>query len=261
MKRGARRPAGRKRKVVTKSKTKSGAKSGTKFAAKKRAARAKTAVKASNKAKTGRASKSRQAATARNAKTPNAKTRTAKTRTAKTRNVRTRNAGTPPRAKSAQAARTAPELAIGSAAPDFRLTRDGGATVMRDDFAGRNLVIFFYPRANTPGCTREAIDFTRLSNDFARADTDVIGVSADSIKAQESFRDGHNLTTPLLSDATREMLNAYGAWGMKSNYGKTYEGIIRSTVLIDRQGRVAQVWRNVRVDGHAEAVLQAARSL
>jgi peroxiredoxin Q/BCP len=122
-------------------------------------------------------------------------------------------------------------------------------------------VIFFYPRANTPGCTREAIDFTRLKQDFARAGTAVVGVSADSVKAQESFRDKHALAVPLLSDGARDMLIAYGAWGTKSNYGKTYEGIIRTTVLVDAGGRVAQVWRNVRVDGHADEVLAAARAL
>jgi peroxiredoxin Q/BCP len=256
-KRGAKRPAGRKRKAARKPATRAGTKSRTKSRAKSRtksavgSASRKKATRAKTAAKTGR-------------KTPKKATKAKTIRTA-SRSAAPAKTAKPVKAdlaaKGTPAVRTGRELAIGSAAPDFRLTRDGGATVMLDDFVGRNLVIFFYPRANTPGCTREAIDFTRLSDDFARTGTDVIGVSADSIQAQESFRDGHNLTTPLLSDAKREMLNAYGAWGTKSNYGKTYEGIIRSTVLIDRLGRIAQVWRNVRVDGHAEAVLQAARSL
>ncbi len=205
------------------------------------------------------ASRSKAAKSAAKRKTGRAKVaKTTKTRSA----AKARSAAkTRPSSKNGQAMQSASKLAVGSPAPDFRLTRDGGATVMLGDFTGRKLVIYFYPRANTPGCTREAIDFSRLSNEFARAGTDVIGVSADSIKAQESFRDGHNLTTPLLSDTTRAMLKDYRAWGTKSNYGKTYEGIIRSTILIDRQGRIAQVWRNVRVDGHADAVLQAARAL
>lgn len=231
-KRGAKTSAGRGRTTKARS------------AAGKPASRSK-AAKSAAKRKTGRA---------KAAKT----TKTAKTRSA----AKARSAAkTRPSSKNGQAMQSASELAVGSPAPDFRLTRDGGATVMLGDFTGRKLVIYFYPRANTPGCTREAIDFSRLSNEFARAGTDVIGVSADSIKAQESFRDGHNLTTPLLSDTTRAMLKDYRAWGTKSNYGKTYEGIIRSTILIDRQGRIAQVWRNVRVDGHADAVLQAARAL
>jgi thioredoxin-dependent peroxiredoxin len=114
---------------------------------------------------------------------------------------------------------------------------------------------FFYPRANTPGCTREAIDFSRLAKDFAASGTAVLGVSADSVKAQDGFRDKHQLVVPLLSDATHEMLEAYGAWGEKSLYGRKFLGIIRSTVLIGKDGRIARIWRNVKVDGHADAVL------
>jgi peroxiredoxin Q/BCP len=121
--------------------------------------------------------------------------------------------------------------------------------------------MFFYPRADTPGCTREAIDFTRLKDDFAAAGTAVIGVSADPIKAQESFRNKHELSIPLLSDETHAMLEAYGAWGEKSMYGKTFHGVVRTTVLIDADGQVARIWRSVKVDGHAEAVLAAARDL
>lgn len=152
-------------------------------------------------------------------------------------------------------------LAEGSVAPDFRLPRDGGGEISRADFAGHKLVLFFYPKANTPGCTREAIDFTRLAADFKACGTAVLGVSADWVKAQDSFRDKHQLATPLLSDPTHAMLEAYGAWGEKSLYGRKFEGIIRSTVLIDAEGRVARVWRNVKVDGHADQVLAAAQSL
>ncbi|MBV8921466.1 peroxiredoxin [Bradyrhizobium sp.] len=152
-------------------------------------------------------------------------------------------------------------LVEGAMAPSFILPRDGGSSVSLQDFAGKKLVLFFYPRANTPGCTKEAIDFTRLAGAFAKDGTAVLGISADSLKAQESFRDKHKLAVPLLSDERREMLEAYGAWGEKSMYGKSFLGIIRTTVLIDAKGRIAKVWRNVRVDGHAEEVLAFARTL
>lgn len=149
----------------------------------------------------------------------------------------------------------------GGKAPGFRLPRDGGDSVSLADYAGQKLVLFFYPRADTPGCTREAIDFTRLRSDFAEAGTTVLGVSADTVKAQESFRNKHELAIPLISDEHHEMLDAYGAWGEKSMYGRSFMGIIRTTVLIGGNGRIAKIWRNVRVDGHADEVLAAAREL
>ncbi len=152
-------------------------------------------------------------------------------------------------------------LTEGAKAPAFRLPRDGGDTVSLSDFAGRKLVLFFYPRADTPGCTKEAIEFTRLKGAFAESQTDVLGVSADPLKAQEAFRDKHELSVPLVSDETHEMLKAYGAWGEKSMYGKTFLGILRTTVLIGANGRILRIWRHVRVDGHADEVLAAARSL
>lgn len=158
-----------------------------------------------------------------------------------------------------------PELAAtgteGGKAPPFRLPRDGGDHVSLADYAGQKLVLFFYPRADTPGCTREAIDFTRLKSDFAESGTAVLGVSADTVKAQESFRNKHELAIPLISDEQHEMLEAYGAWGEKSMYGRSFMGIIRTTVLIGADGRIARIWRNVRVDGHADEVLAAAREL
>jgi peroxiredoxin Q/BCP len=154
-----------------------------------------------------------------------------------------------------------PALVEGAKAPDFRLPRDGGDSVALSDFSGKKLVLFFYPRADTPGCTREAIDFTRLSGDFADAGATVLGISADSQRAQESFRDKHKLSVPLISDEKHQMLEAYGAWGEKSMYGRTFLGIIRTTVLIGSDGRVAKIWRNVRVDGHADQVLETARTL
>jgi peroxiredoxin Q/BCP len=154
-----------------------------------------------------------------------------------------------------------PALVEGARAPDFRLPRDGGDSVALSDFSGKKLVLFFYPKADTPGCTREAIDFTRLSGDFAACGTAVLGISADSQKAQESFRDKHKLSVPLISDEKHQMLEAYGAWGEKSMYGRTFLGILRTTVLIGQDGRVARIWRRVRVDGHADQVLEAVRSL
>ncbi|NVN86114.1 MAG: redoxin domain-containing protein [Rhodopseudomonas sp.] len=155
----------------------------------------------------------------------------------------------------------AAELSEGSKAPSFALPRDGGEIVKLADYSGTKLVIFFYPRAATPGCTREAIDFTRLASDFAACGTQVIGVSADPLKAQESFRDKHQLATPLISDEAHQMLQAYGAWGEKSMYGKTFEGVLRTTVLIGRNGRIAKIWRGVKVDGHADEVLAVAQKL
>jgi peroxiredoxin Q/BCP len=162
-------------------------------------------------------------------------------------------AGAPAAGKSA--------LAEGAKAPAFRLPRDGGETVALGDFAGRNLVLFFYPRADTPGCTKEAIDFTRLAGAFAENQTAVLGVSADPQRAQEAFRDKHQLATPLVSDEAHGMLEAYGVWGEKSMYGRTFQGIIRTTVLIGADGRIIRIWRNVKVDGHADEVLAAVRAL
>jgi peroxiredoxin Q/BCP len=152
-------------------------------------------------------------------------------------------------------------LAEGAEAPAFRLPRDGGGTVALSDFAGRKLVLFFYPRADTPGCTKEAIDFTRLSGAFAESQTAILGVSADPPKAQEAFRDKHRLAMPLISDEQHQMLEAYGVWGEKSMYGKTFQGILRTSVLIGTDGRIVKIWRNVRVDGHADDVLAAVRAL
>lgn len=165
-----------------------------------------------------------------------------------------------PKAPS-KAGAAASRLVEGQPAPPFDLPRDGGGRIALSDFAGRKLVLFFYPRANTPGCTREAIDFSRLSKAFAASGADIIGLSADTVKSQDSFRDKHALTVPLASDELKTTLAAYGAWGEKSLYGKTFLGVIRTTVLIDGKGRVARIWRNVKVDGHADAVLAACREL
>lgn len=151
--------------------------------------------------------------------------------------------------------------AIGEKAPDFALPRDGGGTVKLTDFKGRKLVLYFYPKADTPGCTKEAIAFNRLKRSFAAADTDIVGVSADPVKAQDKFRDKHKLSIALASDETHAMLSAYGAWGEKSMYGRKFMGVRRTTFLIDAKGRISQVWESVKVEGHAEQVLAAAKAL
>ena len=131
----------------------------------------------------------------------------------------------------------ATELTVGSKAPAFKLPRDSGGSVSLADFKGRKLVIYAYPRADTPGCTRESIDFSKLLAEFQRADTEILGVSADPVEAQDKFKKKHKLGLALLSDETHKMLEAYGAWGKKSMYGKTFMGVIRATFLIDPQGR------------------------
>jgi peroxiredoxin Q/BCP len=152
-------------------------------------------------------------------------------------------------------------VGIGSPAPAFRLATDGGGSVSLADFEGRQLVLYFYPKADTPGCTQESIDFNRLRPEFEKAGTAIVGVSADPVNAQDKFKAKYDLAFPLGSDPTHDMLEAYGVWGEKSMYGRTFMGITRTTYLIDKDGRVAQVWTNVKVPGHAEAVLAEAKAL
>lgn len=149
----------------------------------------------------------------------------------------------------------------GSPAPQFRLPRDGGGEVSLADFAGRKLVLYFYPKADTSGCTREAQDFSALKAEFAAAGADILGVSADPVKKLDAFKAKRQLAIPLASDETHHMLEAYGVWGEKSMYGRTYMGIARSTFLIGPDGRIARIWPKVKVDGHAAEVLAAAKSL
>jgi thioredoxin-dependent peroxiredoxin len=155
----------------------------------------------------------------------------------------------------------AAELAEGAKAPPFDLPKDGGGNLSLKDFKGKKLVIYFYPKADTPGCTRESIDFSRLRNEFLKSDTEILGVSADPVVAQDKFKKKHNLKVALLSDETHKMLDAYGVWGKKSMYGKTFMGIVRTTVLIGPDGRIARIWPKVKVDGHAAEVLAAAKGL
>jgi peroxiredoxin Q/BCP len=152
-------------------------------------------------------------------------------------------------------------LTTGAKAPNFTLPCDGGRDFTLVDFAGRKLVLYFYPRADTSGCTKEAIDFTRLRSEFNRAGADILGVSADPVKALDAFKAKHNLTVALASDETHKILKAYGVWQEKSIYGRKFLGVVRSTFLIGPDGRIAQVWPRVTVVGHAAAVLAAAKAL
>ena len=153
----------------------------------------------------------------------------------------------------------AKELKIGDAAPSFSLPANGDRTVSLTDYAKRKLVIYFYPKDNTPGCTTEAIDFTAAVKDFDKANTDIVGVSADSVKKHDNFIEKHNLGITLLSDEQQDMLNAYGVWVEKSMYGRNFMGIERATFLVGTDGKIEQIWRKVKVKGHVDAVLEAAR--
>ena len=171
------------------------------------------------------------------------------------------NAGGAKPSSPAKAKNSSELPAPGSKAPAFSLPRDGGGTVALADFAGRRLVLYFYPRADTSGCTREAIDFSRLRGDFARAGTEIVGVSADPVTAQDKFKAKHKLSIALGSDEKHRMLEAYGVWQEKSFYGRKFLGIARTTFLIGADGRIAKVWPRVFIDGHADDVLAAAKGL
>ena len=153
------------------------------------------------------------------------------------------------------------ELAKGSQAPDFELPGDGGRTISLSALAGKPVVLFFYPKDDTSGCTAEAIDFTRLKPEFDKAGIALIGVSPDSPKSHDKFKAKHELSVALASDETKAALEAYGVWVEKSMYGRKYMGVERSTFLIAPDGTIAEIWRKVKVPGHAEAVLKAARNL
>jgi peroxiredoxin Q/BCP len=161
--------------------------------------------------------------------------------------------------KATKGRRMAEGPEVGENAAKFALPRDGGGTVSLKDFAGRKLVLYFYPKADTSGCTKEAIAFTALRARFAKANTDILGVSADPVAKLDKFKKKHDLGIPLASDEIKDMLTAYGAWGEKSMYGLKFMGVIRKTFLIDGKGRVLRVWPKVRVPGHAEEVLEAAK--
>ncbi len=152
-------------------------------------------------------------------------------------------------------------LQTGSQAPDFDLAADGGGRVRLADLKGKTVVLYFYPKDDTTGCTKQAIEFTAAANDFARAGATVIGVSKDSVKSHDRFKSKHQLGIVLGSDPEGDMVERYGAWVEKSMYGRTYMGIDRSTFLIDGSGVIRNVWRRVRVPGHVAEVLKAVREL
>jgi thioredoxin-dependent peroxiredoxin len=152
-------------------------------------------------------------------------------------------------------------LQIGDAAPPFELPATGGAPISLAGLKGRKAVIYFYPKDDTSGCTREAQDFQALRQDFAAAETEIVGVSPDSLRSHDRFRAKYGLSFPLASDEAKAMLEAYGVWVEKSMYGRKYMGVERTTVLIDRDGRIARVWNQVKVPDHAREVLEAARAL
>jgi peroxiredoxin Q/BCP len=150
---------------------------------------------------------------------------------------------------------------VGDPAPDFELETDDRGTIRLSDFRGRKVVVYFYPKDNTSGCTQEARDFTALLPEFEKADTVVIGISPDTVRKHANFRAKHDLGVILAADPERRAIEAYGVWKEKSMYGRKYMGVERSTFLIDREGRIARIWRKIRVKGHAEEVLAAAREL
>ena len=149
----------------------------------------------------------------------------------------------------------------GDNAPDFSMPASGGRTVSLQSLRGRPFVLYFYPRADTPGCTREACAFQEALPQLGKIGIEVIGVSKDKIKPIEKFAEKFSLTFPLASDAETHVAEDYGVWVEKSRYGRKYMGIERSTFLIDKAGRVAQVWRKVQVDGHAAEIMAAAQAL
>lgn len=153
------------------------------------------------------------------------------------------------------------ELNLGDPAPAFELAREDGGTSSLADFSGKPLVLYFYPRDDTSGCTSEAIDFSRLKPAFEQAGAVVIGVSPDSAGKHAKFKAKHALTVELVPDEEREIIEAYGVWVEKSLYGRRYMGVERATFLIGRDGRLAGIWRKVKVKGHAEAVLEAVLAL
>ena len=152
-------------------------------------------------------------------------------------------------------------ISIGDKAPEFNLTIDGGAQFALSDAAGKNLVLYFYPKDDTPGCTKEAIGFSEQLENFNAKNAVILGVSRDTVKKHDKFICKYGLHIHLISDEDGSLCEAFGTWVEKQMYGKTYMGIERSTFLIDEKGTLRQEWRKVRVPGHVEAVLEAVRAL
>lgn len=152
-------------------------------------------------------------------------------------------------------------IAEGDKAPAFALETDGGGKVSLKDFAGNPLVLYFYPKDDTSGCTKEAIDFSTSAAAFKKLRIAVLGISKDSVVSHDRFKQKHKLKIALGSDPDGKVVESYGSWVEKSLYGRKYMGIDRSTFLIDGKGKIAKIWRKVRVPGHVEEVLEAAKSL
>ena len=152
-------------------------------------------------------------------------------------------------------------LEEGKKAPDFKLPGDADKTIHLGALKGSKVVLFFYPKDDTSGCTKEAIAFTDLAAKFKKAGAIVIGLSPDSVASHVKFRDKHGLKVPLASDEDKKVLEKYGVWVEKSMYGRKYMGVERSTFLIDEKGKIVRIWRKVKVPGHAEAVLDAVHEL
>lgn len=150
---------------------------------------------------------------------------------------------------------------IGKKAPAFKLPDDAGNTVQLKDFKGEMLVLFFYPKDDTSGCTKEAIAFTELKDQFNAAGAQILGMSPDSVERHVKFKNKHDLTVALAADEEKAVLEKYGVWVEKSMYGRKYMGVERTTLLIDTDGKIANIWRKVKVPGHAEAVLEAVKEL
>ena len=149
-------------------------------------------------------------------------------------------------------------LKVGDKAPEFTLTSDDGKQISLKDYKGKRVLLYFYPKASTPGCTVEACEFRDLQPKFAKADTVVLGVSADPEKALKTFKTKQKLNFPLLGDPTHKMIESYGVWRMKKFMGRSFQGIVRSTFLIAADGKIEQMWDSVKVKNHAAEVLAAA---
>jgi peroxiredoxin Q/BCP len=153
------------------------------------------------------------------------------------------------------------QLKEGHFAPDFEIDVDSGKSIILSNFRGKNVVLYFYPKDDTPGCTIEAKEFTGKAAEFEAADTVIIGLSKDTVESHCKFRDKYNLNIILASDANSTVCEAYGTWVKKSMYGKEYMGIQRDTFLIDKTGKIRKIWHKVKAEGHAEEVLAQVRSL
>ena len=145
----------------------------------------------------------------------------------------------------------------GDKAPNFTLRNENNNEITLTDYKGKKVILYFYPKDDTPGCTKESNEFSELSDKFKLKNTEIIGISKDSVESHKKFKEKYNLKVTLVSDPEMEAIQAYGVWKEKKNYGKTYMGIVRTTVLINEEGKIEKRWNNVKVNGHCEKVLEA----